>query len=321
MEGFDITSDFSELKDLEGQRVAVGFRPSGELHVGNLLSVTYAAVIAERLGLELDLMCCDTDWSAHIHEHHKPEESDVMKLFFQRDCSCEDNTHENIAEHRVDEIKPFLEGLEEELGIEIDPGYLTGLEGDQDYMEALRNVLTNMEAFDEVFGGGFRRRYNSPVVNVCTDCGFSHSKGAAYSRDTDELVFSCRNLDCGKGFAAGNLSEKIGVYYLVDPVRDPGRNVAVHVFGGDYRNAEKEMKTSKIEKVAKITELANGETPVYFLAPMIADRDGKPLSKSKGTGKTISDIDDLEVYAKELAGKVRKWINEEKRFLPEPEIG
>ncbi len=320
MSEYPITSDFEELKDrdLKGERVAVGFRPSGELHVGNLLSITYAAVIADELGLELDLMCCDTDWSAHIHGHHKPEESDVMKLFFQRDCPC--NEHDNIAEHRVDEIRPFLKGLGKELGIDVEPEYLTDIQGDEEYMEALREVLKNMEAFDDVFGGGFRRRYDSPVVNVCSGCGFSHSKGAAYSERTDELVFSCRNPDCERGFAAGNLSEAIGVYYLVDPVRDPGRDVAVHVFGGDYRNAEKEMKTPKIEKVAKITELANGETPDYFLSPMIADEEGKPLSKSKGTGKTVSEIDDLEEYGEDLVFKVRKWLERENEFLSQEDL-
>jgi lysyl-tRNA synthetase class I len=316
----DITSDFSELedKDLKGDRVAVGFRPSGELHVGNLLTLTYSAVLADELDLELELICCDTDWSAHLHGHHKPESSEVMKLFFQRECPC--GEHDNIAEHRVDEIHPFLEGLEEELGVEIDPSYLTDLEGDEKYMEALREVLTNMDELDDVFGGGFRRRYDSPVVNVCPSCGFSRSKGAAYSENTDELVFSCRNPECNRGFAAGNLSEEIGVYYLVDPVRDPGRNVAVHVFGGDYRNAEKEMKTPKIEKVAKITKLANSETPAYFLAPLIADNEGKPLSKSKGTGKTVSEIKDLKHYARDLALEVKKWIKEEKKFLPESKL-
>lgn len=316
-----IISDFSRLdkKKFDSGKVAVGFRPSGELHVGNLLTIGYAAVISDKLGLGLDLMCCDTDWSAHIHGHHKPENSDVMRLFFQRECPC--GRHENIAEHRVEEIRPFLKGIEEELGNNFEPKYLSDLNGDESYMEALRKVLTSMDGFDEVFGGGFRRRYDSPVVNVCPNCGFSHSKGAAYSENTDELVFSCRNPGCGKGFAAGSLTEGvIGVYYLLDPVRDPGRGVRVHVFGGDYRSAEKEMKTSKIEKVAKITELANGETPEYFLAPMIADEEGKPLSKSKGTGKTISEIDDLKGFGQKLTEKVKELIKEDKEFIPQKEL-
>ncbi|MBC5793425.1 MAG: hypothetical protein H8Z69_05330 [Nanohaloarchaea archaeon] len=310
------TSNLENL-DPEGDRVAVGFRPSGKLHVGNLLSIGYAAVIADKLGLELDLMCCDTDWSAHIHENHKPENSDVMKLFFERSCGC--GKHSNIAEHRVDEIKPFLKGLEQEVDLEVEVGYLSNIEAEKHYADALSNLLSSMERFDEVFGGGFRRRYRSPVTNVC-GCGFSHSKGAAYSENTDELVFACRNKDCSEGFAADNISGKKGVYYLVDPVRDPGRDVAVHVFGGDYRKAEKEMKTSKIEKVEKITEIACGQTPDYFLAPMIADKEGKPLSKSRGTGKTIEHIDDLEVYGERLAEKIEEWITEEERFLSQQEL-
>ena len=324
-EKFDITSDLSDLEasSLDGSRVAVGFRPSGELHVGNLLTLAYSAAVADRLGLELDLMCCDTDWSAHIHEDDRPENNRVMKLFYMRDCPCDTNDsrdHGNVAEHRVDEVRPFLRGLEKELDVEVEPGFLSDLEGDQEYVEALRKVLNSMESFDDVFGGGFRRRYRSPVVTVCGSCGFSHAKGSAYSSDTDELVSACRNDECSAGFMSGNLVEKIGVYYLVDPVRDPSRNVAVHVFGGDYRDAKKEQKTSKVEKVAKITELANDETPAYFLAPMISDEDGKPLSKSKNTGKTVSEIEDLEEYGKKLARKASDWLDEEKKYLPESEL-
>jgi lysyl-tRNA synthetase class I len=269
--------------------------------------------------MELELMCCDTDWSAHIHEHHRPENSDVMKLFFERKCPC--GKHVSIGQHRVDEIRPFLEGLGRQLGTDIEIEYLTDLEGDQEYMESLREVLNNMDELDSIFGGGFRRRYDSPVVNVCQSCGFSYSKGAGYSERTDELVFACRNPDCKEGFAAGNLSERIGVYYLVDPIRDLSRDITVHVFGGDYRDAPKEMKTPKIKKVAKITELANGQTPDYFLTPLIVDEEGKPLSKSKSTGKTVSDIEDLEQYGRKIVGKVTEWIQQgEKQYLNQEEL-
>lgn len=315
-----ITSDFEELKDWEpeGSRLAVGFRPSGELHVGNLLTIGYAAALSNWMGLDLDLMCCDTDWSAHIHSHHFPENNRVMKLFFERDCPC--GEHDNVAEHRVDEIKPFLKGLGEQLGVSIDVNYLTDLQGDEDYVEALRTILQNMDDFDEIFGGGFRRRYISPVTAVCETCGYSHAKGASYSKATGEIVAPCQNLECMNGFAHGPLSGEIGVYYLVDPVRDPSRDVAVHVFGGDYRTAEKEQVTPKVQKVARITELATGETPAYFLAPMISDEDGKPLSKSEGTGKTVSDIDDLEEYGRRIAADVSEWLREERRHLKQSEL-
>ncbi|WEL23648.1 hypothetical protein [Candidatus Nanohalovita haloferacivicina] len=319
MDNFRITSEFSEVEsyELEGDKVAVGFRPSGELHVGNLLSIGYAAVIADELDFELDLWCCDTDWSAHIHEHHQPENNKVMKLFFQRDCEC--GKHENVAHHRVDEIRGFLDGLESET-VDVEVNFLSDYR-EESYLEALRNVLNNIDGFDEIFGGGFRRRYRSPVTGVCSECGFSHAKGSAYSRECDELVHSCWNPDCSQGFSSTPLSGGIGVYYLVDPVRDPGRDVAVHVFGGDYRDAEKGQKTSKVLKVARITDLACGETPAYFLGPLIADEaTGKPLSKSKDTGRTVSEIDDLEEYGREIAVKVREWLNEEKRFVSQADL-
>lgn len=298
--------------------MAVGFRPSGELHLGNLLTITYAAVLADRLDLELDLMCCDTDWSAHLKQNHRNDDPKTMKLFLQRDCSC--NGHRNVAEHRMEQVEPFVEAVEESLEVEVETGFLTDLKGDEGYMDALRNVLDNMHELDSFFGGVFSSRYRSPVVNVCEECGFSHSKGAVYSEDTDELVFECRNSDCDNWFAASSIKDEIGVYYLVDPVRDPSRDVAVHVFGGDYRDAEKGQKTSKLEKVAKITELANGETPEYFVAPMISDEDGKPLSKSKGTGMTVSEIDDLEGFAQEIVLKVEEWMDEGREYVSQEEL-
>ncbi|MFB6100744.1 MAG: hypothetical protein ABEK16_05740 [Candidatus Nanohalobium sp.] len=312
-------SSLSELreKDIEGERIAVGFRPSGSLHVGNLLTITYAAVLADELDKELDLMVCDTDWSAHIHEHHLPDENRCMKLFFERDCPCD--YHLNIAEHRLDEISEFLEVLKDET-VDFEPSFLSDLE-DEEYDEALRNVLNSMDEFDDVFGGGFRRRYRSPVAAVCERCGFSDAKGSSYSGEMDLLVSACRNPECDAGFMETELSDpEKGVYYLVDPVRDPGRDVAVHVFGGDYRDAEKEMKTPKVEKVEKITELACGESPEYFLAPIITDEDGQPLSKSHDTGVTVDEIDDLDEFAENLVDKVRELVNERNEFVVQDEL-
>lgn len=304
-----VTSDFQELKstELDGSRVAVGFRPSGDLHVGNLLTIAYSAVIADRLGLDLEIACCDTDWSAHIHQNHIPEENRVMKLFFNRDCPC--GEHDSIAEHRLDELKPFLDGL----GIEYETMFLSEL-NDEAYVDSLRTVLENVDEFDQFFGGGFRRRYTSPVAPVCA-CGFSHAKGGSYS-SADSVVAGCWNPDCGNGFMESSLDGEIGVYYLVDPVRDASRDVAVHVFGGDYRDAEKGQKTSKIEKVRKITELANSDTPAYFLAPVISDNEGRPLSKSRGNGKTLGDIEDPRSYASSLVSNIDDWIEDEKKYLP-----
>jgi lysyl-tRNA synthetase class I len=309
--------DELERSDLEGDRVAVGFRPSGSLHVGNLVTITYAAVLADELDLELDIFCCDTDWSAHIHDHHLPDENRSMKLFFQRDCPCEN--HSNIAEHRVDEISEFLEALKEDT-VNFEIGFLSDLE-DENYDQALRNILDSMDEFDEIFGGGFLRRYRSPVAAVCSECGFSDAKGSSYSSEMDLLVSACRNPECDAGFMETELSEsRKGVYYLVDPVRDPGRDVAVHVFGGDYRDAEKEMKTSKIEKVEKITELACGETPEYFLAPMISDEGGQPLSKSHGTGVTVEEIDNLQEFTRNLVRNVRELIEERNEYVVQDEL-
>lgn len=314
-----ITTDTAALPDNpDGSRVAVGFRPSGDLHLGNLLSIGYATVLAAKYGLTVDLMCCDTDWSAHIHEHTYPEENRVMTPFFQRDCPC--GSHDTVAHHHLDRLRPFLDGLRSATGATVETGYLTDIAGDDNYMDALRTLLTNMDDFDTIYGGGFRRRYRSPVAGTCSACGHSHAKGSAYSPETDEVVHACRVPDCDAGFATTRLDDPVGVYYLVDPVRDPGRDVAVHVFGGDYRDARKEQKTAKITKVAKTTHLATGTTPHYLLAPLIADNRGEPLSKSAGTGTTVTAIDDLDRYGQWLADQIPDWMEQAPRALPQDQL-
>jgi lysyl-tRNA synthetase class I len=306
-----------EEKDVEGGKVAVGFRPSGSLHVGNLLTITYAAVLADELGKDLDLMVCDTDWSAHIHEDHLPDENRVMKLFFKRGCPS--GNHGSIAEHRLDELSSFLDVLAEET-VEFEPAFLSDYE-DESYDRALENVLDSVDELNDVFGGRFRDRYRSPVAAVCPECGFSDAKGSAYSSETGMLVSACHNPECSTGFMETRLSDsEKGVYYLVDPVRDPGRDVALHVLGGDYRDTGKGEKTPKVGKVEKITKMACGETPVYFLAPMIGDDDGNPLSKSHDTGVTVDEINDIEEFAKRLVERVRKIIDEEKDYVVQDEL-
>ena len=318
MKDIEFSASLPELldRDPEGEIVAVGFRPSGELHLGNLLTITYSAVIADKLGKTLEVTCCDTDWSAHIHENHRPENNRVMKLFHQRECPC--GEHDNIAEHRVDDVMSLIDGLREKVDVDIQVQFMSEIENEQ-YIQALRNVLNSMQEFDEVFGGGFRRRYRSPVANVC-ECGFSHAKGAVYSSETDELVGSCWNPDCEKTFNSSDLNEIKGVYYLVDPVRDPSRDTAVHVFGGDYRDAVKEQKTSKLTKVGRITHLATGKTPEYFVAPLIVDEDGDPLSKSLDTGRRTSEVRDLQSYSKELFEKAVEWIRDDRKFITEESL-
>ena len=302
-----------ESKKIEGGKVAVGFRPSGSLHLGNLVTISYAAVLADELNLELDLMVCDTDWSAHIHGDHLEDENRCMKLFFNRECSC--GNHDNVAEHRVDEISEFLDVLRSQT-VDFEVNYLSQYSSEE-YGQALRNVLNNMDEFDSVFGGGFGRRYRSPVAAVCSNCGFSDAKGSSYSSESDELVSACKNPNCSNGFMTTKLSNpEKGVYYLADPVRDPARDVAIHVFGGDYRDAEKEQKTPKIEKVEKITELACNETPEYFLAPVIVTESGDPLSKSNGTGTTVNEINDFEKFVE----NVRDLVGEERDFMREDEL-
>jgi hypothetical protein len=53
---------------------------------------------------------------------------------------------------------------------------------------------------------------------------------------------------------------------------------------------------------------------------MISDEEGKPLSKSKGTGMTVSEIGDPESFAVDLMSKVEEWMDEGREHVSQEEI-
>jgi len=276
--------------------IEVGFRPSGELHVGNLVSIGAAAVLADRYDRRLQVTCCDTDWGAHTHEHVRDDNKQVMKQFFAREDL--DGCHRSLAEHRFDLARPYIEAIVDDAGVEAELSMMSDLQKDSAFRDAARRLLERMDEFDAVWEGGFRRRWVSPFTPVCA-CGFSPAKGASYAPESDSLVWPCWAQDCDRGFHEMSLSGNgmMGIYYLVDPIRDTSsRETAVHVFGGDYAGARKGQKTSKIHKVEEITRIANGEVPHYFMSPLIVSDNGKPLSKSKGTGIFLSDLPEPETF-------------------------
>ena len=307
----------SSLQDvLDGGKkgpVEVGFRPSGELHVGNLSSIASAAIIASERDEKLRVTCCDTDWAAHTHDLVRKENKFVMKHFFGREDF--DGCHGNLARHRLSKALPYIEAISDAAGADLEVRMMSEVQKEKGFRDALKEIMINMEEFDSFWGGRFRARWKSPVSPVC-ECGFSSAKGASYAENSESFVFPCWNQECGKGFHEVGLYEKaeIGVYYLVDPVRDTScDDTGIHVFGGDYRKASKGQKTTKIEKVEKVTELANGENPDYFMAPLIVSRSGKPLSKSKNTGIFLDQLSEPEEFSPDFVSKVREVIESGER--------
>lgn len=309
------TSSFSEMVGSGGGKVDVGFRPSGELHVGNLFSIASAAVLASETGSELKITCCDTDWDAHTHDLVREGNKFVMEHFFQREDPY--GCCRNIAEHRFSKAVPYIESICGELGVEYSLRRMSELQKKKGFRDALRELMLKTPEFDGFWGGRFRARWKSPVSPVC-ECGFSPAKGASYAEKSDSFVFPCWNKECSKGFHETGIYEEscLGVYYLVDPVRDTSsENTSIHVFGGDYRKASKGQKTSKIEKVEKVTELANGETPDYFIAPLIVEKSGKPLSKSKNTGIFLDELPKPSVFSENFVGQVEKALEQGRKAV------
>jgi len=308
-----------QLTEREGDAIEVGFRPSGELHVGNLTSIATAFLLGERFDLRVQVTCCDTDWDANTHEQTVPDNNRVFRHFFER----EERDGLNMAEWRYRQAEPYIEAMREYTATTLDVSYMSDIQRETGFRESLHRLMGRMEEFNRVWGGQFRERWKSPVAPPC-DCGCAPAKGAAYAEDSRTFAFPCWHVDCPNGFHEVPLDadNELGIYYLVDPIRDTTcRDTKIHVFGGDYRDARKGQKTSKIHKVEKVTEIANGETPLYMIAPLLVSGEGLPLSKSKGTGIFLSELPAPDEFVPSFMERVDRALAEgEETLVVNPEF-
>ncbi|MBI2629712.1 hypothetical protein HYW76_01295 [Candidatus Pacearchaeota archaeon] len=302
-----VTDNFYELAEKYGNQgedadVAMGLRPSGIIHLGNIATLSLASLLARKIGPHLsrvNMTICDIDLPSSTDFDVKTK--GFVRYF--RELPDKSECHPNMLDHARDAVQNFAGGLEKELKIRINIQNLTKVQKEKTFRDGLKRVL---DVDDKNF-----MRYLLPqipddcvlVYPICRHCSTSNCKPSFYSRGEGVLVTSCSNPDClqfGKErkVEVADLKEDLAVHYFIDPLRD--RTVEpksrIHVFGGDYKETHG-GKIPKIEKILKVMEIAGiGDVPDILIGPTFYSRDGTKMSKSVGNGLTV---DKLRAHFKE----------------------
>jgi len=287
---YELLKKYSSVS--EETDVAIGVRPSGTVHLGNMVTLGLAAIISRDIGphiSQVNLTICDLDlpdikdWPV--------KERGYLKYF--KDLPDLSGRHPNLLSRSLNGIEELCRGLESQLGIKFDIRLLSQVQREKGFREGLKRVLD--------YPGIMRFLDPSPdkslgdrvlVYPLCKVCGTSNPVPSEYSNG--RLITSCSNPECdieNYEVEVDDLGRDIAVHYFIDPLRDTIEpNSKIHVFGGDYR-VNSGRGVTKLEKILEVMKIANeAGIPDIFVGPLFYARDGSKMSKSKDNGLTLERL-------------------------------
>lgn len=276
--------------------IAYGFRPSGTLHLGNLVTLILASEIVNRIGphiskmnlsiLDLDLPA-NSDWdltSQKFVRHYRDLPCEYYGTFFKRGKA---------------QIEDFMEKLDKEVTVPFQLGVLTDLQKDPRYRKGLKKILESEEASKIINPTSKNGRVEA--YPLCRECGTSYTntiRGKINTYENGQIHTHCTNPDCEVDEYSVDVMDNfsdISVSGLMGALRDLSCPVAdAHVYGGDYSFPHGEMKESKVSKIKKIMDIADPKKSLDFLVgPTIFAKGREKMSKSLNNGLDYNRLKNL----------------------------
>lgn len=272
----------------ESNVVSIGARPSGSIHLGNLITIANSFIIADKIGSHLsdvDFTICDLDmpdmrdWEIG----KKP----YTKYFAQIPHESGDGSLLDLARRDLDFA---LSEFSRQSGVNYNMSLFSELQREPIFRDGLKKMIDK------------KKSSKFPIYPICPTCKTGRTK-LIEREDMQEGSVLCENDDCRTeryDFNVCNTDVDLSVHFAVDPIRDVvlGRNVSFHVFGRDYLDEDTSLRTNgrhktKIDRVSYFTRLvAESENlvPHYFLSPVIYASDGNKMSKSRNNGLELSHL-------------------------------
>ena len=303
-------NDFSSLIHKYGDRgtplsIAVGLRPSGVIHLGNMATLGLSGVLAKKVGPHLakvNVTICDLDlpdvkdWNA--------KDNHYVKYF--KDLPARDGQPGSMLDRASANISELIGGLEGVLQVQFTTQKLSDVQRKEGFRAGLKRVLDQKGLMQYILAKV--PEGHALVFPLCPECSTSNPHFPRY--DSGKLITACNNPSCdikGQTYEMNvmDCSRDLAVHFFIDPLRD--KTVPpyseVHVFGGDYREAHNSEDATKVEKIIKISKIAGqGAVPDMLIGPMFYARDGTKMSKSKHNGL------DIEVLKSHFGGDSAKRI-------------
>jgi tryptophanyl-tRNA synthetase len=308
----------SQLVDRHGQagtevNISLGVRPSGTVHLGNLITLALAQGLARKIGphqSKINLTICDLDLPEGLD--WKTIREGYAKHY--RDLPDPTKCHRTLSEHSTAEITDFYDSLAKDVNVPVEIRKLSEIQRDPLFREGIKRVLETPGLVSFLIP--HLAPGTVPVYPLCPECKGSYTgsvKGKRNSYENGRISTFCNNDECSvKDFDVDIMDPSIdlSVHMFIDPLRDSLLQpyADIHVFGGDYNEQHGANKLSKIEKILRVMNVAsNGErVPDVLIGPTIYARDGKKMSKSCANGLDVKRLRDF-LGPEEYAGKILKF--------------
>lgn len=278
--------------------ISFGFRPSGTIHLGNMMTMALAAGLAERIGPHragLNVTVCDldlpdsSDWSVHTHGFAK----------HYRDLPSPNGGAKSMSEFTTAQVEKFLRSLQSYTGVPYQLKTLTDVQREPAFRQGLKRVLDNPESMALINPD---MKDNSVLVfPLCPECDTSYTGTAKGKKNTyrDGKVHTyCTNPGCKiEEYEVDVLdtARDLSVHMFIDPLRDAVVKpfADVHVFGGDYLDNHGSNNMPKADKISRIIQIAAAEgvkVPDILVGPTIYARDGAKMSKRTTNGLDMNSL-------------------------------
>lgn len=320
----------------ERTNIAVGLRPSGVIHLGNMATLCLSGVLGKNIGPHLsqvNVTICDLDLPDA--EDWSIKEKRYVRYFE----SLPDPTgnYDSLLEGATVGITSFISGLEEKLGVPFKTRKLSEIQREPRFREGLKKVLDTPGIMQYILKKVPEGR--ALVFPLCPECRTSDPYPAKYLDGM--LASKCKNPDCSifdneYDMKVLDSGRDLAVHFFIDPLRDKTVEpyADIHVFGGDYnehhyegarsQNESRASNTSsrgtelllaisgdgpilKIQKIMKVMEIASdGRAPDILLGPIFYARDGAKMSKSQNNGLSMDRL--REHFLENYVGRVTDFI-------------
>ncbi|MDD5133228.1 MAG: hypothetical protein PHD81_02090 [Candidatus Nanoarchaeia archaeon] len=298
----ELVLHLKEESPKENYKVEVGLRPSGIIHLGNMITLAYAAWLVNSLGThksKLNVTICDIDAQG--------VDGNTLKTYNHLPDAYE--CHETFADHSTANIKDYVSLLSEELGVEFTFSKLSDIQKNESYRWGIERLLSDPTHLKEILGMDNLKHGKVPVFPICPTCKTATKSFSDYDNISKKIKSHCKQCDEDREYYLFDPNIELPVHFLIDPIRDglvePLSDV--HVFGGDYNELHGQNQIKKVDKIKMFNEAAclfnKTIGTKYLVGPLFYSEDGSKMSKSNLNGLSL---DKLKEHFRGLSGK--EWI-------------
>ncbi|MBU1005748.1 MAG: hypothetical protein KJ561_07990 [Nanoarchaeota archaeon] len=313
--GRTIINNLVELLELGSDVLSLGVSPSGNIHVGTLVTITNALhYMAQNEGALLQIAVHDLFSTFQMGLSFLPHK------YKQDTYGC----HATVPQHTLSEVERFIDGMSGFLGISRDRTkirYMSDVAYTSEFRRTLNDILQDEQkrnSMRDIVKLSDADNLFVPIHPVCLGCNHSSTRYSEYTPLDSTLRAVCLNDQCTNEVYRTNVldtSRELVLYYLLNLIRDvvPDNNGAradVHFCGGDKLEVKGTEYGGKdlsiLERGEQIMRLVTEDTPHIFVGALVTYR-GRKLSKSQRTRFTFDAL--VNRYGGEWSAKIYQFTH------------